>query len=449
MKFKIQLLLFGLIALQFSCQDDEDNEELLDSPLETELRETIVQAMGSLANVTMPESDDYIAIPTDPKNPITTAKVELGKFLFHETEMALDAKYTVGAGTYSCASCHHVQAGFQSGLKQGIGDGGIGFGMQGEGRIKSPDYATDSLDVQPIRSPTALNVAFQEVMLWNGQFGATGVNSGTEAAWTPGTPKATNALGFQGVETQAIAGLGVHRLNVSPELAQNGPYKAYFDEAFPGVPENERYTLINAGLAIAAYERTLFSNEAPFQRFLKGETHAMSDEELRGGIVFYGKGRCYECHSGPGMNGLSFHSLGMNDLTGNDFFGNVDGATSRGRGGFTGDPADDYKFKTPQLYNLRDLEFFGHGGSFSTVRGIIAYKNAAVPENQSVPANQLAQQFEPLDLTEDEIDQLTLFLENALYDANLARYVPKSTPAGSICFPNADTQSQQDLGCLE
>lgn len=449
MKFKTQFLLFCIMALQFGCQDDEDSKVLMDSPLEMALRETIAQAMGSLAAITMPESNDYPAIPGDPNNPITSEKVVLGKFLFHETEMAVEAKHPSGLGTYSCASCHHVNAGFQSGLKQGIGDGGVGFGIQGEGRIKSPDYAANSLDVQPIRSPTALNVAFQEVMLWNGQFGATGVNAGTEAAWSPGTPKVTNALGFQGVETQAIAGLGVHRLNVNSELLQNGPYKSYFDEAFPGVPENERYTLVNAGLAIAAYERTLFANEAPFQRFLKGETHDMSDDELQGGIVFYGKGKCYECHSGPGMNGLSFHALGMNDLTGNDFFGTVDDATRRGRGGFTGDATDDYKFKTPQLYNLKDLEFFGHGGSFSTVRDIIEYKNAAIAENQNVPANQLAQQFEPLNLTEDDINHLTLFIENALYDANLGRYVPETTPAGSFCFPNADTQSQQDLGCNE
>ncbi len=441
------MLLLGLVTLICSCQDDEDNQAITDTPLETELRETIVQATGSLANVTMPESDDYIAIPGDPNNPITDEKVVLGKFLFHETEMALNPKYAVGNGTYSCASCHHVQAGFQSGLKQGIGDGGLGFGIQGEGRIKHPDYATDSLDVQPIRSPTALNVAFQEVMLWNGQFGATGVNSGTEAAWTPGTPKATNELGFQGVETQAIAGLGVHRLNVSPELVQNGPYKSYFDEAFSGIPVNERYTLINAGLAIAAYERTILANEAPFQKFLKGEAHDMSDDELQGGVVFYGKGKCYECHSGPGMNGLSFHALGMSDLTGNDFFGSVDDATQRGRGGFTGNAADDYKFKTPQLYNLKDLEFFGHGGSFASVRAIIEYKNAAIAENPNVPSNQLAEEFEPLNLTQDEIDQLTLFIENALYDANLTRYVPEATPAGSECFPNADSQSQQDLGC--
>ena len=447
MKPKIFWLLLCLLSILSSCQDDEDSEVITDTPLETRLQEAIVQAMGSLTNVTMPESDDYIAIPGDPNNPITSEKVVLGKFLFHETQLAVDAKYAVGSGTYSCASCHHAPAGFQSGLKQGIGDGGVGFGIQGEGRIKSPNYAADSLDVQPIRSPTALNVAFQEVMLWNGQFGATGINSGTESAWTPGTPKATNALGFQGVETQAIAGLGVHRLNVNPDLVQNGPYKTYFDEAFPAVPENERYTLINAGLAIAAYERTLLANEAPFQKFLKGETHNMSDNELQGGIVFYGKGKCYECHSGPGMNGLSFHALGMNDLTGNDFFGMVDDATRRGRGGFTGDTADDYKFKTPQLYNLRDLEFFGHGGSFSTVGAIVAYKNAAVAENPNVPENQLAETFIPLNLTDEEVNQLTLFIENALYDANLSRYVPESTPAGSECFPNADIQSQQDLGC--
>jgi len=124
----------------------------------------------------------------------------------------------------------------------------------------------------------------------------------------------------------------------------------------------------------------------------------------------------------------------------------VDDATKKGRGGFTGNPDDDYKFKTPQLYNLKGLQFFGHGGSFSSVKEIIEYKNEAIAENTDVPANKLSPFFEPLHLTETEIDQLTLFIENSLYDDNLMRYVPESLPSGN-CFPNADFMSSSDLGC--
>gem|GEM_PF-4888252 len=57
-----------------------------------------------------------------------------------------------GIYTYSCASCHQAKAGFQSGLTQGIGEGGFGFDVNGEGRIPSLTYITDSLDTQPVRS---------------------------------------------------------------------------------------------------------------------------------------------------------------------------------------------------------------------------------------------------------------------------------------------------------
>ena len=160
----------------------------------------------------LPASDDFSKIPQDPLNPLTTEKVELGKLLFHETGIALAPMQEFAEGTFSCASCHFAGAGFQAGRFQGIGDGGIGFGINGEGRTKGALYQGDELDVQPIRSPTIMNGAYQKNMLWNGQFGATGLNEGTEAAWTTGTPKENNFLGFEGLETQAIAGLGVHRM---------------------------------------------------------------------------------------------------------------------------------------------------------------------------------------------------------------------------------------------
>ena len=140
----------------------------------------------------------------------------------------------------------------------------MGFGLNGEGRVPNPTYDFAELDVQPVRSPSALNSAYQKVNLWNGQFGATGPNAGTEAQWTPDTPKETNNLGFEGVETQAIAAMGVHRLDISREICLDLRYHELFDEAFPGVPESERYSTVQAGLAIAAYERFLLPSQAPF-----------------------------------------------------------------------------------------------------------------------------------------------------------------------------------------
>lgn len=448
-KLEKNLLAYStLLCLLFtSCATDNTYEYQSEIALENEVKEELVSLYGSLEALLLPESDEYSLIPNDPANPLTSEKVTLGKFLFHETELGIAPKMAQGTGTYSCASCHHAKAGFQSGLKQGIGEGGIGFGLIGETRIPNLDYPIDSIDVQPIRSPTILNTAYQDVMLWNGQFGATGTNAGTEASWTAGSPKEKNNLGFQGLEIQAIAGMGVHRLNINEEICDNGPYKSLFDAAFPDVPVSERYSLINAGLAIAAFERTVVANQAPFQRFLKGESGVMNDDELQGAKLFFGKAQCYTCHTGPGLNGMEFHALGMNDLAGNEVIGTVDEATSKGRGGFTNNPEDDYKFKTPTLYNLKDVAFLGHGGSFTSVREVIEYKNNGVVENNAVPATKISPEFKSLGLSNEELSQLTSFVENSLYDNNLERYVPESTPMGSTCFPNADNQSKLDMGC--
>ena len=433
-----------LVFILVSCNSDDDNYENISRSILLESR--IIELYGSKAELIQPLENDFILIPADINNPITAAKVELGKFLYHETSIATGAHMDEGMYTYSCASCHHVDAGFQSGIKQGIGDGGMGFGVYGEGRIKNAMYAEADLDVQPIRSPSVLNVAFQEVMLWNGQFGAIGMNAGSEAQWTVGTPKEANALGFEGVETQAIAGLDVHRLTINANDIINSSYKDLFDIAFPDIAENERYSKLNAALAIAAYERTLLPNQAPFQKWLRGDNNAMDANELAGANIFFEKGKCYNCHSGPGLNSMTFHAIGMKDLEGSEVLTNIDEATQKGRGGFTGSSDDDYKFKTPQLYNLKDVQFFGHGGSLTTIKEVVEYKNEAQSENNIVPQNRLSPLFVPLNLTETEINQLTLFLEKSLYDDNLERYVPTNLPSGN-CFPNADYMSSADLGC--
>ncbi|MCH2199037.1 MAG: cytochrome-c peroxidase [Flavobacteriales bacterium] len=442
----------AVVLLTFSgCKKDRSDDqgsELVD--LDVELRGVLEEASNGqgLNFFILPESDQFSLIPQDPLNPLNTAKVELGRLLYHETGIGLDAKMEdLGVNTFSCASCHHAAAGFQANLRQGIGEGGIGFGMAGESRELNPAYPVDSIDLQPIRTPTAMNGAYQEAMLWNGQFGAVGVNEGTESQWTPGTPIFNNNFGHHGLETQAIAGMTVHRLLVNEEICQEiSLYEDLFDIAFPDWPEATRYTNRTAGMAIAAYERTMLANQAPWQDWLRGNTNAMTDSEKRGATLFFSKAECGSCHSGPALNSMTFHGLGMNDLAGPDI---INGAEDdKGRGGFTGNPEDEYKFKTPQLYNLKDSPFYGHGGTFNTVRDVIMYKNNAVAENVNVPASQLAEEFHALQLTEQEIDDLVNFIEYALYDPNLVRYTPDALPSGQ-CFPNNDAISQIDQGCIE
>ncbi len=453
MKSLSTVLIFILSVSIFSCNtpdevisaDDTDNSLI-----------SLLESSGKGKGIDfyqMPESNNYDAIPHDPKNTLSKAKVELGKFLFHETGLAQNPLNSKGINTYSCSSCHHAKAGFQACVPQGMGEGGSGFGIQGEKRTIAEGYTLAQVDVQPIRTPSAMNMAYQTNILWNGQFGATHLNVGTEANWTKGTPKEKNLLGFEGVETQALAGRDVHRMVIDKIFMSNvGSYKRLFEEAFDAASFNDPIKLKNnAALAIAAYERTILANQSPFQMWLKGNYGAMTTEQKEGAKLFFGKAGCVNCHNGPSLANMEFYGLGMTNLQNGSYGDNVvigikdSQPEHKGRGGFTGKTEDMYKFKVPQLYNLKDSPFYGHGAQFTTIKDVIKYKNEAIPANKDVPASQLAAKFKPLNLSDTEINQLTDFIENGLYDPNLLRYVPGSLPSG-LAFPNNDSQSRIDLG---
>jgi len=432
----------------FSCDSTVEESTNLDKMLS----EALVNASGGtgIEYYRLPEASNLAAIPQDPKNPLTDEKVALGQLLFHETAMGTEPDFDKGLTTFSCASCHHANAGFASGLKQGMGEGGVGFGMAGEGRRKDPAYPFKAVDVQPIKTPSSLNVAYQENMLFNGQFGATGKNESTEYAWLVNTPRELNYLGFEGTEIQAIASMNVHRMEMTPAFVEQFPeYKALFDKAFPDIIEEKRYNDTTAGLAMAAYQRTLLPTQSPFQQWLKGNTGALDQQSKEGALLFFGKAGCYTCHNGPGLNSMEFYALGMKDLyeAGNEILNSSRfSLENKGRGGFTEKGEDMFKFKVPQLYNLKDIRFFGHGASFSSVKEVVIYKNLANPQNTNVTAGQLSGEFKPLELTPLEVNKIISFLEEGLYDPDLQRYVPKSLPSGN-CFPNNDPKSVADLNC--
>jgi cytochrome c peroxidase len=402
---------------------------------------------------------DFTALPADPNNALNFGKFVAGMYLFLETGLAVDNVRPEGSETYSCGSCHPIQASFYSNTAQGIGEGGSGFGVAGEGRIVNPayDYVGENVpDITDIRVPTVVNSAYQEVVMWDGKFGSTGPNVGTEAQWTPGTPLEANNLGMQGLESQAFAAISVHRFSedgILGDFPTLGQYVGQFFQAFGTATFNR----LNIAKAIAGFERTIVTSEAPFQKWLRGHNDAMTYEEKRGAMLFFGKAGCNTCHTGPALNSMTFHAMGFNDLDGSWNAGAVDltrfGGTiapnvRRGRGGFTGVSADDYKFKTPQLYNLKQNTFFGHGSSFSTVREVIEYKNVGTKQNPLVPDIQIAAEFKPLGLSEQDITFLSAFIEDALFDPTLAaRYTPNLMPSNN-CFPNQDAQSLIDLPAM-
>lgn len=443
------IVFLSVLLLMTSCQEDQATDLVTEDSLSIELR-TILETKGGLEYFTLPMSHDYDNIPQDPNNRISSEKISLGKKLFYETGLAMNPVMQEGMQTYSCATCHVPGASFQAGIRQGIGDGGMGIGISGEGRFPNPNYDESFLDIPPIRVPNNINVAYITNAAWDGKLGATAANVGTENLWVDDIFLETNHLGYTGVETQAIAGLEFHRMTIDPALIATTYYKDLFDFSFPEYPEEERYTFETAGLAIAAFERSLLTNQAPFQDWLRGNHSAMTNQQKQGAVLFFDKAGCNNCHTGPALNSNDFHAVGMGNLTGNSVIENFSDEEvmkrDKGRGGFTGNPADDYKFKTPQIYSLKNANFLGHGATFNSIRSVIEYKNNGIAQNTDVPNSQLSPEFKALNLTNEEIDALVDFVENALYDDNMGRYVTSSVASGN-CFPNNDTQSQIDMNC--
>lgn len=443
MKKTITVLL-AAACLMWACSHDQ-----LADPLDTQLfkRLSDLSPNGDIDYFILPESDDYASIPQGVKNPITSEKVALGNMLFFETGLARNAMKKEGIGTFSCGSCHVPSAGFMPGRPQGIADGGIGFGLNGEDRIKSSGYEEEELDVQGARPLSLLNVAFVSNTSWNGQFGAHGVNEGTEEIWDLEESTEVNHLGLDGIESQNIEGLKLHRMEIDGYVLDTLGYRALFDEAFYDFPVEERYSFTTASFAISSYIRTLIPNKAPFQRWMKGDLSAMTDLEKKGASVFYGKAGCFRCHKGPALNSVEFHALGVKDLyeTG-AFKTDANDRRNKGRGGFTRKAEDLYKFKVPQIYNMGDSPFYFHGSSKHSLREVVEYFNEGMPENTNVPAEQVSPLFHPLYLTTSEKEALVEFLENGLRDPDLERYMPASILSNN-CFPNNDPISQEHLGC--
>jgi len=437
--------IYTLIALSCmisSCMHDP----IVDLDVQLEKRLSTVAATGSTQYFVFPESGDLNAIPNQEiTNPITSEKVKLGKLLFYETGLGQHPNDPSAIETYSCSSCHIPSAGFTPGRMQGIADGALGFGR---GRQVSTIYSGDEVDAQGARPLSVLHSAYTTNALWSGGFGAKGVNEGTEGVWNNDPAFTVNFNGFEGLESQNMEALELHRMEINNKVLDEYGYRELYDQAFPEYSESERYSEKATSFAISAYLRTLYADEAPFQSWLKGDKNAITDAQKRGAILFMDKAGCYKCHNGPAFSNTSFFALGVSDLYELPGIVNTSSTDKRnlGRGGFTGNAEDNYKFKVPQLYNLKNYSNYFHGSSKETLEEVVEYKLAAVSENQNVQDSDLSPLFRPVNLSDEEKSDLLSFLKEALYDPNLNRYMPDETLSGN-CFPNNDAASRSILGC--
>jgi cytochrome c peroxidase len=326
----------------------------------------------------------------------------------------------------------------------------------------------DALDSVGRNAPGVIGAAFNNRLLL---FGLAG-----EPHATPG---GLNPFNHPAQENVGLLLMDAHRLleDQSARLQTFATYRKLFRDAFPDeaaqapgcVPQTAPAAgacdaLINDVTvlrAAATFLRTTVTRDTPWDRFLAGSNGALSEKQRRGAKLFFtaadrGGAGCYGCHSGPMLNkqvndpdvaGVghfveeNFYNLGLGDhpvQALNRAARNDPNFRDVGRQEVTQrvDEGDAFKFRVLTLRQLKDARLFFHDGSFSKVRDVVQYFNAGVPlDARAGAAPTLSSRFthprgtgspRGLGLSRDQVDDLTDFIENALYDPAFAKFDPKS-----------------------
>jgi cytochrome c peroxidase len=179
-------------------------------------------------------------------------------------------------------------------------------------------------------------------------------------------------------------------------------YQAAFSRAYPGQP----VSLDTIAAAIATYERTVVSGEAPFDRWVNGDAQAVSESAKRGFALFNGKANCAGCHAGWRMTDDGFHDVGMPD-------------SDRGRAQVAPGIAQlEHAFKTPTLRNITQRAPFMHDGSLPTLAAVIDHYDHGFVRRESLDT-----QMQPLNLTVEEKADLLALLDT-LTSTDAPSFVP-------------------------
>jgi len=298
-------------------------------------------AVSLAAQPATPYAPLPLQIESPPDNPSTPAKVALGRLLFWDPILS-------GAQDIACATCHHPVHGYADGRDLPIGTGGTGMGPA---RI----YPGGLNPLVKRNSPTILNVAFNGIdmtghvnpadapMFWDSR------TRGLEAQALVPIESLEEMRGGAGPEGEGVAGAvarvrGVRR------------YQELFREAFGG--REDAVSAVNLSRAIAAFERSLVSSDAPFDRYLRGDQSAMSVPALRGMTAFIEHG-CTQCHKGAMLSDYQLHVIGVSD---NSRLGAADpGAEGR------------FAFRTPTLRNLAYTAPYMHSGLIKDLGSAVGF----------------------------------------------------------------------------
>lgn len=299
--------------------------------------------------------------PALPGNPATAEKVELGKQLYFDPR--LSASHAI-----SCNSCHNLGLGGADAEPTSLG-----HRWQHGGR----------------NAPTVFNAVFNTAQFWDGR--------AKDLEQQAGGPM---------VNPVEMASPTEH---VAEQLKGIPGYGVAFAKAFPG--EANPVTLANVQKAIALFEATLITPNAPFDRFLKGDAGALSPAQKEGLTLFMDKG-CSACHSGINVGGGMYAPFGVVEKPGAEFLPPGD----KGRFMVTKTPSDEYVFKVPTLRNIALTAPYFHTGASWDLRQAVAVMGSS----------QLG-----IQLQDAEVTRITAFLDSLTGDMPKVTYpdLPPSVAA--------------------
>ena len=386
-----------------------------------------------------------------------------GRLLFFDTVAGLN-------NDNNCSGCHSPTNGF--GDTQSIAIGIENNGVVGPGRSGPRNQR---------RSPMIANTAFFPNLMWNSRFASLSndpfensagfVFPDPEGFTLSNQPHLLTAQAFiPPTERVEVAGFDfpggnfelrdevLRRINDVPE------YRARFAKSFASVKEGGLITFEMFGRAIAEFEFTLVFADAPLDRFARGMNNALTDAQKQGALLFFGAGRCVECHrvSGPSnemFSDFAGHVVGVPQIApraGNVTFDGPAGNEDFGLEQITGNPDDRYKFRTSPLRNVALQTAFFHNGAFTRLEDAIVHHldvftslrgysaaAAAVADDLRAPmgpAEPVLARIDPIlavpiHLSEDEIRNLVDFVRVGLLDRrampdNLRKLIPRELPSG-------------------
>lgn len=400
---------------------------------------------------------------------VNQAKLTLGRNLFFD-------KLLSGNRDISCATCHHPFTHTGDGLSLPIGVGGVGFGPARQLGINQQTLQANPF--VPRNAPEVFDRGQSEwtTMFWDMRVSGDPVNGFQTPAGANLPATVTDVLAAQAMfpvtSTDEMLGrpgdLDVkgNTNEISPHtgdfpaiwsalMARLLAIQAYQDQfaaAYPGVSQ-ANLNFGHAADAIAEFERDVWtSTDAPFDKYLAGDDEALTAQQKRGALLFYGKAQCSQCHAGKLMTDQFAHNIGAPQLGP----GKAPAIPlDHGRGGQTGDAAENFKFRTPPLRNVALTgPYFHNGAYFSLEAAVRHHLNArqslqnydanqlvsalrASVKNDTVTINQVLANLDPLmdsapSLSDAEISDMLAFLQSLTSPkfVDQTQEVPASVPSG-------------------